>query len=145
MKLSNKILIASDHGGFRLKRHIIEHLRNKAYEVHDMGTYSEESVDYPDYAKKLIDQILQERSAMGILICGSGIGMSIAANRHPKIRAALCYNALYGKLARSHNDANILVLGGRYIEKNIAIEVADTFLSTEFEAGRHTSRINKLR
>ncbi|WP_239647838.1 ribose 5-phosphate isomerase B [Candidatus Jidaibacter acanthamoebae] len=139
-----KIYLGSDHAGFSLKEKIAEHLRDKIYKVIDLGTNSNQSVDYPDFAEKLSDNVAACEGGIGILICGSGIGMSIAANRHPKIRAALCHNASYVKLAREHNDANVLVLGARFLQEKDALEMVDVFLSTEFLQGRHKERVQKL-
>ena len=139
-----KIYVGSDHAGFSLKDKIAEHLSGKTYKVIDLGTNSNQSVDYPDFAKMLSDNVAACEGGIGILVCGSGIGMSIAANRNSKIRAALCHNASYVKLAREHNDANVLVLGARFLEEKDALEMVDVFLSTEFLQGRHKERVQKL-
>lgn len=136
-----KIFIASDHAGFDLKNELIKH--NK-HQFHDLGTYSTESVDYPDYALIVANKLKNHSQSLAVLICGSGIGMSIAANRHPHVRAALCANINEAKLARSHNDANILVLGASTTQVNDAIDMLDTFVNTKFEAGRHQNRVRKL-
>lgn len=138
------IAIASDHAGFKLKEHIIKFLEKNNLEFIDLGCKSEDPVDYPDYAFKLSEYINSDKVRKGILICGSGIGMSIAANRHNKIRAALCINGNMAKLAREHNDANILVLGEKIIDKEIALECVKIFLKTKFCGGRHQNRIKKL-
>ena len=155
------IVLGSDHAGFELKLHLLETLREiseqlKTSGIHlqilDIGTVdSEKSVDYPDYASKVVEMMRKEGredsskpNYMGILICGTGIGMSIKANRYGWIRAALCHNAEYAKLARAHNDANVLVLGGRYISNTVADEILSIFMSTPFEEGRHSNRIKKL-
>lgn len=137
-----KIYIASDHAGFQLKSHIIKSLAE--YKVEDLGCYSEESVDYPDCANKLVEKLTDESGQFGILICGSGVGISIAANRHKHIRAALCYNEEIAALARKHNNANVIVFGARFISAEMALSSLQTFLSTEFEGGRHKKRISKL-
>tara|TARA_B110000116_G_C16516682_1_gene438079 strand:+ start:84 stop:521 length:438 start_codon:yes stop_codon:yes gene_type:complete len=137
----NNIYIASDHAGFTLKEEILKLANLKLI---DLGTNSPKSVDYPDFASKLIDSMLSEGDSMGILICGSGIGMSIAANRNPNIRAGLAFNSEIAKLMRLHNDANILVLPGRFIDIQEALKCVDNFLSNNFESGRHEERIKKL-
>lgn len=136
-----KIVIASDHAGFFLKEKIKDYLQNEGYEILDVGTYSSVSVDYPEFAFKAIEKLLQGKAERGILLCGTGIGMSIFANRFPKIRAALCHEPFSATLARKHNDANVLVLGGRLIGDGLAVEIVKAFLSTEFEGGRHARRI----
>lgn len=137
------IHIGSDHGGFELKNSLSAVLKNKGFNVNDLGTYSEESVDYPEYGKKVADAVLRDGNA-GIIICGTGIGISIAANRVKGIRAALCHCADYAKLSREHNDANILALGGRFVDIKTAEEITDIFLSTEFLGGRHQRRVDLL-
>ena len=137
-----KIAIAADHGGFRYKQAIIEKFSD--IDWLDLGTDSDDSVDYPDYAHEMAERMRGGEVETGILICGTGIGISIAANRHPEIRAALCTNAEMARLTRAHNDANILALGERIIEIDIAYEIVETFLKTEFEGGRHERRINKI-
>lgn len=139
-----QIYLGADHAGFALKRKIIEYLKNKQYELYDLGTDSDQSVDYPDFAKKLVDKVSTGPEKLGILICGSGIGMSIAANRNSKIRAALCHNTEYAKLAREHNDANVLVLGARFLDDNTTLEIINTFLETKFLQERHSQRVKKL-
>ncbi len=137
-----KIIIASDHAGYRLKEEIKGLLVSQDYNVIDVGTDSEESVDYPDFANAMAAKISE--STRGILICGSGLGMSIAANRHSHIRAALCSDPQVVKLARMHNDANVLVMGARFITFEQARLCVAAFLHTEFEGGRHIARINKI-
>ncbi len=139
-----KIVIASDHAGYFLKEKIKDFLDKEGYEVIDVGTYSTVSVDYPEYGYKAIEKILKGEADKGILICGTGLGMSIVANRFPKIRAALCHEPFSAQMARRHNDANVLALGGRLIGDGMAIEIVKTFLSTEFEKGRHERRINLI-
>ena len=139
--MQNNIYIASDHAGFSLKEEILK-LVNLS--LVDLGTSSSQSVDYPDIAFRLVDRMLVEDDSRGILICGSGIGMAIAANRNPKIRAGLAFNSEIAKLMRQHNDANILVLPGRFIDIHEALKCVDNFLSSAFEYGRHEERIKKL-
>ena len=136
--------IAADHGGFFLKRAIAEEIEAAGYQVLDLGTDSEKSVDYPDYAEKLVRAISDGSVKQGVLVCGTGIGISIAANRHMGIRAALCYDKETAVLARQHNDANILCLGGRKTAESQARQLVALFLDTEFEGGRHERRIEKL-
>ena len=137
------IYIASDHAGFALKKEILKipHLK-----FTDLGTNSTKTVDYPDFASKLVNKMLEDfdYKSKGILICGSGIGMAIAANRNPNIRAGLAFNSDIAKLMRQHNDANILVLPGRFIDVQEALKCVDNFLSNEFDSGRHSKRVNKL-
>ncbi len=128
-----KIVLASDHAGFFLKEKIKDFLQKEGYEIIDVGTNSSVSVDYPEYGFKAIEKILKGEAERGILICGTGIGMSIVANRFPGIRAALCHEPFSAQMARRHNNANVLVLGGRLIGDGMAIEIVRTFLSTEFE------------
>ena len=144
MKNENKILIASDHAGFILKKKLVDFFKKEKISLHDIGTSSETSVDYPDFAHKLCEQISEGNYYSGILICGSGIGMSIVANRYQKIRAALCLNEKMVKLCRRHNDANVLVLGSRLISYDEATKCILCFIKTSFEAGRHTNRLNKI-
>jgi ribose 5-phosphate isomerase B len=138
------VIIASDHSGYLLKDKIIKHLNNENLLVQDLGPTSDKIVDYPDYAAKVVDALLEETAPLGILICGTGIGMSIAANRRSKIRAALCINLFMAERARSHNDANILVLGSKIIDDKLALNMVDKFLNTKFEGGRHSTRLSKL-
>lgn len=140
------LAIASDHAGYKLKDKIIEHLAksHSHLKVKDFGTNSDESVDYPDYTRLVTEAIIEEDTQKGILICGTGIGMSIAANRNSDIRAALCMNKIMAEKARQHNDANILVLGSKHVETKEALEMVDTFLNTKFEGGRHARRLNKI-
>tara|TARA_B100000003_G_scaffold110440_1_gene98752 strand:- start:591 stop:1016 length:426 start_codon:yes stop_codon:yes gene_type:complete len=139
-----KIVIASDHAGFDLKEYIKNYLNKKNMLVSDVGTKSMESVDYPDYAHKLAKTVKKNSKTIGILVCGSGQGMIMAANKHKNIRAALCYDAKSAKLSRLHNDANIITLGSRLISKKKAIKCLNIFLKTEFEGGRHNKRIKKI-
>ncbi len=138
-----KLVIGGDHAGLELKRILIEALEADNYEILDCGTFSAESVDYPDFAQKVATVVLQHK-IMGIIICGTGIGISIAANKIPGIRAALCYNLETARLAREHNDANIIALGARMLDDQLAIDIVKTFLVTEFAAGRHQRRVDKI-
>ena len=138
------ISIASDHAGFALKQVLIAHIRGIGHEVIDLGTHGADSVDYPDFAHSLAENIRNGASERGVLVCGSGIGMSMAANRHPDIRAALIHDALSAKMSRQHNDANVIVFGGRMIGNDLAVECLDTFLKTKFEGQRHARRVNKI-
>ena len=139
----SKILIASDHAGYKLKKMLIEELQGEI-KFEDLGTFSENSVDYPDYAKKLSKKIDLKKELVGVLICGSGIGMSMVANRFKNVRAALCMNNKMSILARQHNDANILVLGSRLISEQEAIKCLLVFLKTNYEGGRHQARLDKF-
>jgi len=141
--LTKSIIIASDHAGFLVKEKVKIFLNKSKIKSLDLGTFSEERVDYPDYAKKLALSV-KKKSSFGILICGSGIGVSIAANRFKKIRAAVCYNQLSASLARKHNNANVLCLGARLISLKNVQKIVYTFISTKFEGGRHINRVKKL-
>ena len=138
-----KIYIASDHAGYNLKNSIIIKL-SKKQKIVDLGPNSKDSVDYPDYAKKLSKKVASNSGSFGILVCGSGMGMAITANKTKNIRAALCYSKKNTKLSRLHNNANIITLGERLINKNKAINLIKTFLSTKFEGGRHLRRVKKI-
>lgn len=142
-KITNQILISSDHAGYDLKNYIIHHLEKKKFKVIDLGPFNANSVDYPDFAKKLSKKITDKK--YGILICGSGIGMSIMANRYKKIRASLVYSSNTAKLAREHNNANVLILGSRSINKDLAIKIVNIFFKTRFLKGRHLRRVNKFK
>ncbi len=139
-----RIAIACDHGGFELKVALVRFLNNNGYEVVDLGTDSSDPVDYPDEAKEVVEEILSGKSEFGILVCGTGIGVSLAANKYKNIRAALCMNSYMARMAREHNNANVLCLGGRVIGSALAEDIVTTFLSSEFQGGRHSRRINKL-
>ena len=139
-----KIVIASDHAGYSLKEYIKNFLLKKKISIKDVGTKNDESVDYPDYAHKLSKILKKNKKAIGVLICGSGQGMIMTANKHKNIRAALCYNAESTKLSRLHNDANIITLGSRLISKKNALNYLKIFLKTKFEGGRHKKRIKKI-
>ena len=138
------IAIASDHAGFDLKQLLAAHLRDQGHDVSDLGANGPESVDYPDFAHSLAAKIRDEKAAKGVLVCGSGIGISIAANRHPEVRAALVHDALGAKMCRLHNDANVIAFGGRMIGNDVALDCLNIFLETKFEGGRHALRVGKL-
>ncbi len=142
--MAEKILLASDHAAYPIKNHIYHWLIKKGYEVEDLGTDSEESVDYPDFGHKLGALIDENENQIGIALCGSGNGMNMTVSKHPKTRSALCWNTEITSLARLHNDANVCVLPGRYVTQNQAEEIVETFLSTEFEGGRHKRRVSKI-
>jgi len=139
-----KLFIANDHAGVQLKKALLSYIKNLSVDTEDLGCFIEESVDYPDYATLMAESIALQPDALGILICGSGIGMSIAVNRHPHIRAALCHNEEYAQLAKAHNNANVLVLGARFTDEAEAISILTAFLKTKFEGGRHQARLDKL-
>jgi ribose 5-phosphate isomerase B len=139
-----KIYISSDHAGFKLKESIKFYLKKKNYKFIDLGPGNENRVDYPDYAHKLAKKVKMSKNHVGILICGSGMGMNIAANRHKNIRAAQCFNLKSTKLSRLHNDANIITLGSRLLKKKNVLNFVNVFLNTKFEGGRHTKRIRKI-
>ena len=138
------IPIASDHAGFELKSAVISYLQSKEYEVKDYGTFSAERADYPDYAHPLASAINKGLYKRGILICGSGNGVSMTANKYPNVRCALCWNEELAALARQHNDANIVSMPARFIPEELALRIVDTFLSSTFEGGRHTQRVMKI-
>ena len=137
-----KVAIAADHGGFELKEALKKQLAGIS--LTDLGTHSTDSVDYPDFGADLARKVAAGEFDRGILICGSGIGISIAANKVPGIRAALCHNVYTAEMARKHNDANVIAMGGRVVDENTAIEMTRVFLNTEFEGGRHARRVEKL-
>ena len=139
-----EILIASDHAGFELKSIISDYLKKIGHNVFDYGCFENESVDYPDYAKKVCQEMEKKPNITAILICGTGIGMSIAANRFQHIRAALCLNPDMARLAREHNNANMLILGARIINETVAISCLNEFIKSEFKGGRHQDRLNKI-
>lgn len=141
---STVIGIGSDHAGFELKEYIKEQLGKEGFHFRDFGTHSTESVDYPDFAHAVATEVQNGTMPFGILICGSGVGISITANKHPHVRCALCWNHEIAGLARQHNNANILAMPGRFIDKQEALEAVRTFFSTEFEGGRHQRRIDKI-
>ena len=142
--LFKKICIASDHAGFNLKENIKDYLINKNVSIIDLGPNENKSVDYPDYAKKIGNRIKSKKSDMGILVCGSGTGMAISANKFKNIRAAVCYNIKSTRLSRQHNNANIIALGARLTKKSLSLKLVELFLKTKFEGGRHLKRIKKI-
>ena len=139
-----KIVIGSDHGGIHLKEILKQHLAERGIEVTDAGTYTEESCDYPDIAVKVCQEITEGRAGRGILVCGTGIGMSMAANKVKGIRAALCGDVFSATMSREHNDANVICLGERVLGPGLAVSILDAWLDTEFAGGRHARRVNKI-
>jgi len=139
-----KLALGSDHAGYRLKMAVAEYLQQRGIEFEDFGTFSEESVDYPDYAVKVARAVAAGTFTAGVLICGTGIGMSIVANKVRGIRAALCTNVYMGELSRRHNDANILCMGGRVLSPDEALPILEIWLKTPFDGGRHTRRLKKI-
>lgn len=139
-----KIAVACDHGGFRLKNVIIEELKRLGYEVEDFGTYSEESCDYPDFAAKAARAVASGECEKGVVVCGTGIGVSMTCNKIHGIRCALCHDVFSAKATRAHNDANMLAMGQRVIGEGLALEILRAWLSTDFEGGRHVRRIEKM-
>jgi ribose 5-phosphate isomerase B len=142
--MSKKISIGSDHAGFELKEKLISYLKSNGHHVVDKGCFSAERADYPDFGHAVAVSVSNGETETGILMCGSGVGISISANRHKGIRAALCWNSEIAKLARQHNDANILVLPARFMEADEAYRCIDVFLSEKFEGGRHQARVEKI-
>ncbi|HHU69092.1 MAG TPA: ribose 5-phosphate isomerase B [Thermoanaerobacterales bacterium] len=140
-----KIAVGSDHGGFNLKKIIIEHLKEKGIDYEDLGCFTPDSVDYPDIAFPLAKRVAKGEFDRGIIICGTGIGVSIVANKVPGIRAAVCSDCFSAKASREHNDANILTLGERVIGPGLAKEILDVWLEAEFQGGRHETRVNKIK
>ena len=138
------IAIGCDHGGYKLKEEIVAHLKAKGIDFKDFGVYEEKSVDYPDIASVVCESILSDEAECGILVCGTGIGISIAANKHKGIRAAVCSDEFSAKFTRLHNDANVLCLGGRVVGPGLGCELVDIFLNTGFEGGRHAQRVQKI-
>ncbi|MBO4391604.1 MAG: ribose 5-phosphate isomerase B [Lachnospiraceae bacterium] len=139
------IAIGSDQGGYELKQEVMGYLKDHGYEYTDVGSYTPESCDYPDIAAKVVQMILNGEAEKGILICGTGIGISISANRYPGIRAALCTDCFMAEATREHNDANVLCMGGRVVGPGLALKITETFLTTEFSQGeRHIRRLNKI-
>ena len=139
-----KIFISSDHAGFKLKEAIKVYLSKKNLPFQDLGPNNDERVDYPDFAHKVAKKVITNKNNVGILVCGTGLGMNIAANKHKNIRAAQCYNIKSTKLSRLHNDANIITLGSRLLSKKNALNFIGVFLNTKFEGGRHIKRIRKI-
>jgi len=140
----NKVILASDHAGFKLKEYIKIFLLKKGKKVLDLGTKNSKSVDYPHFAHLLSNKMKNKKNEFGILVCGSGIGMDMTANKHKNIRAALCYNIKSTKLSRQHNNANVMAIGARLTKKNVALRCVSTFMKTNFEGGRHQRRVKKI-
>lgn len=141
---SLEIPIGSDHGGFELKQYLIAKLTDEGYKFKDFGCYSKESVDYPDFIHPVAESVNSGEYDFGIIMCGSGQGANMTANKYPDVRAALCWDLTQAKLTRLHNNANIITLPGRFVKFDIALEMVKIFLNTEFEEGRHVTRINKI-
>ena len=140
-----KILpVGCDHAGFELKTKLIAHLRAQGYEIHDKGCYSTESIDYPDFAHPVAGEVENNPGTLGLLLCGSGNGINMTANKHQGIRAALCWTPEIARLAREHNNANILTLPARFLDDETAFKIVDVFFSTDFEGGRHQKRVEKI-
>lgn len=139
-----KIAIASDHGGFELKEIVREYLSENGYEVNDMGTYKTDSVDYPDYGLKAANEVASGQADKGIVICGTGIGISISANKVRGIRCALCHDVYSAEMTRAHNDSNVLAMGGRVVGRDLALRIVKAWLESDFEGGRHSRRIDKI-
>lgn len=145
LKMENKVIpIGADHAGYELKQYLIEYLTSKGYQLKDFGCHSEKSIDYPDYGHPVAEMVQENKGMLGILICGSGNGINMTANKHQGVRSALCWKKEIAELARQHNDANIIALPARFISKNEAVEMVEAFLQTEFEGGRHQRRIDKI-
>jgi ribose 5-phosphate isomerase B len=142
--MSKSIAIGSDHAGFKLKEVIKSYIEEKGYRIKDFGCYSEERADYPDFAHPVASAVENKELDLGILICGSGNGINMSANKHKGIRSALCWEREIAELARQHNDANIIALPARFISEAEAKQCVDVFISTEFEGGRHAERVNKI-
>ena len=142
--LFKKICIASDHAGFRLKEYTKDYLISKNISIIDLGPLNNSSVDYPDFAKKVSSRVKSKKSDIGILVCGSGTGMAISANKIKDIRAAVCYDLRSTRLSRQHNNANIIALGSRLTKKSLSLKLVDLFLKTKFEGGRHLKRVKKI-
>jgi len=139
-----RVILASDHAGYKLKENIKKFLLRKRKKVLDLGTKNSKSVDYPDFAHLLSRKMTNNKNEFGILVCGSGIGMDMAANKHKNIRAALCYNLKSTKLSRQHNNANVMTIGSRLTKKNVALKCVSTFMKTNFDGGRHQRRVKKI-
>jgi ribose 5-phosphate isomerase B len=138
------LLIASDHGGLELKQILVDYLQKRGIEVNDLGVHADDSVDYPDYAARVAEPISKNEAQQGILVCGTGIGMSIAANKFPGVRAALAHDEFTAQMAREHNNANILVLGGRVLDPELACRMVSVWYEGNYEGGRHQNRLNKI-
>lgn len=139
-----KLVVASDHAGYEMKQQLIAHLQESGHQVTDLGSFSPQAVDYPEYGHEIARHVAQHKSQYGISLCGSGNGINMTANKHPLIRSALCWNEEIAAVARTHNDANICALPARFISIELAIRIVDKFLSTSFEGGRHQRRIEKI-
>lgn len=139
-----KIAIGGDHAGFEYKSEVIKHLKERGFEVEDFGPFNNESCDYPDHVHPVAKDVISNSSQLGILICGSGNGVSMTANKYQEIRSALCWLPELAELARSHNNANVLSIPARFVELSVAIEMVNTFVDTKFEGGRHEKRVNKM-
>lgn len=142
--MADRIAIASDHAAVEMKTHLVEHLRERGYDVVDLGTAGTDSVDYPDFGYRLAEAIASGEASKGVSLCGSGVGISIAVNRHPACRCALVSDGLTARLAREHNDANVIAMGSRLIGIETAKDCLDQFLATSFAGGRHQRRVDKL-
>ena len=143
--MKKKVVIGGDHAGFELKGSVINHLNNKGFEVKDKGCFSKDNIDYPDFGHPVAVEVENNQNTLGIIICGSGNGINMTANKHQGIRSALCWEKEIAKLAREHNDANILALPARFINEKEAIEIVDVFFETQFEGGRHSRRVEKIK
>ncbi|MDW7675704.1 MAG: ribose 5-phosphate isomerase B [Bacillota bacterium] len=139
-----KIAVGSDHGGFKLKQEVVAYLKEKGYQYEDFGTYSPDSVDYPDVALKVADEVRAGNFDRGVLLCGTGIGIGIVANKVPGIRAALCHDTFSAKATRQHNNSNVLTMGERVVGVGLALEILKIWLTTDFEGGRHQRRVEKI-
>jgi ribose 5-phosphate isomerase B len=144
LTMAERIPIASDHAGYELKEHLAAALKGLGYEVEDIGTHSPASTDYPDYAHPVAEKVERGEAKRGVLLCGTGLGMSYAANRHPGVRAAVAWTPEIAELARKHNDANILVLPARFVSEEDGVQILKTWLETEYEGGRHERRVAKI-
>ena len=143
-RLKMNVIIGSDHAGYQMKEKVVAHLLKRGIEVEDVGTHDEESVDYTDFGKKVASKVSDASFDLGILMCGTGLGMSMVANRFPGVRAALANDLFSAIMSRRHNDSNILVMGGRLIGDTLALQLVDTWLDTPFEGGRHQRRLEKM-
>jgi ribose 5-phosphate isomerase B len=139
-----RVAVGADHAGFLLKERVSKYLRDQGYQVEDCGAQSERAVDYPDYAKKVALRVAKREAEWGVLICGTGLGMAIAANKTPGVRAVTCNDTLLARFAREHNNANILALGGRIVDEHTARKILDTWIATRFAAGRHEKRVEEI-
>lgn len=142
--MKKTVPIGSDHAGFELKKAVVEHLTSKGYKLEDFGCYSEDSIDYPDFGHPVAEMVESNKDMLGVIICGSGNGINMTANKHQGVRSALCWKKELAQLAREHNNANIIALPARFITTEEALEMIDVFFSTEFEGGRHKRRVDKI-